>query len=975
MSNQPSSSRDATLTQGSLTVRRDSNPSGVDARMGYNNPGTQQETLSKTVVPSPFNYGGFGMMTSPYPASQPGHDSRMTPSMFFKEMNKYSAENMAHEGNVTRSQCAHTETPSDEKDGGRSKATVLTVSASSRDLQGEDHIKAAAHPESFSINKKAQMSSRSHQNLTACDPSIVDVPEDDVSPAKTGELPRRLLNFEASTDEKVHGPIPDTSKVSNPQGYRTTSVETVDMPLKTLNMMTPLDGRHHTQLKQHVPDQSYPSMGPPSERQIDQQEYQEYQKSYHENDSSKLMHKHASPLFDHININSNTPNFDGRYSGVEDFGSAPPFEPSPSLDRFHMPIIDIHSGLRSDSKQFEDYLMGSPALNWSITKSGGKTVGGSGPRDSRANRRVTYDLHDDPAFNENQNSPITAPRGNSSAARYYTPIITSGNDRQPVHLHSNDTNLSYHSDKNYRPSPPGDSLYDDYEHLRHYHRTFPTMRGQHSSPLGYDASYQPPAGAAREPLETLMYATPVMPRGGPFQQSYSAVGGDRRGLLLMTQGQTFGLHHGGAPQPVPRHLNHMGGYYGGRPHAPNIYTPHNFHPSAYISQDPRYPPPPQHQMPHIGKNQYSGNRPQYPRYPSPYQYMPQTVDNSSKKKRKMNNATTKPLKNQKRKKMYSDFVGVTYNKTHAKFQACITHYRKQHYLGRYKLACDAARAYDQSAKMLKGDSWKINFQSEEEYLAARERELSELEDKRNMTNSEVENLRESFVTKFPSEAALRERLGIDGKSSNDVDEPTGEVSRTQSQGKENSQTNTESKAHNSHLPTPASASNTTLPGRGELSDSGDKKNNITAPGTTIPNQSVTKSAVTPSPNVFSNLTKNSSTLMTEPLMSPAFKIGSSPSAHSLLGGTPFSMPGSSIKFNSITKSQSSENVNRDFGPVSSNIFQSPFMKDFSHSTKSATKLNRDRNDSMSNIEEGDDSDDKGKGDLTAASAFLMMNGN
>ena len=36
----------------------------------------------------------------------------------------------------------------------------------------------------------------------------------------------------------------------------------------------------------------------------------------------------------------------------------------------------------------------------------------------------------------------------------------------------------------------------------------------------------------------------------------------------------------------------------------------------------------------------------------------------------------------KHKDMYSDFVGVTYNKIHAKYQACITHYRKQHYLGR-----------------------------------------------------------------------------------------------------------------------------------------------------------------------------------------------------------------------------------------------------------------------------------------------------
>lgn len=76
---------------------------------------------------------------------------------------------------------------------------------------------------------------------------------------------------------------------------------------------------------------------------------------------------------------------------------------------------------------------------------------------------------------------------------------------------------------------------------------------------------------------------------------------------------------------------------------------------------------------------------------------------------------TKP----KRKKMYSDYVGVTYNKTHAKYQACITHYRKQHYLGRYKLAVDAARAYDNSARELKGKGWKTNFKSEDEYLAAK----------------------------------------------------------------------------------------------------------------------------------------------------------------------------------------------------------------------------------------------------------------
>ena len=80
----------------------------------------------------------------------------------------------------------------------------------------------------------------------------------------------------------------------------------------------------------------------------------------------------------------------------------------------------------------------------------------------------------------------------------------------------------------------------------------------------------------------------------------------------------------------------------------------------------------------------------------------------------------------RKKKMYSDYVGVTYNKTHAKYQACITHYRKQHYLGRYKLAVDAALAYDESARLLKGSSWKVNFPTRQAYEEAKTRELESL---------------------------------------------------------------------------------------------------------------------------------------------------------------------------------------------------------------------------------------------------------
>lgn len=87
-------------------------------------------------------------------------------------------------------------------------------------------------------------------------------------------------------------------------------------------------------------------------------------------------------------------------------------------------------------------------------------------------------------------------------------------------------------------------------------------------------------------------------------------------------------------------------------------------------------------------------------------------------KKKRNNGKSAPPR-RKRKKMYSDYVGVTFNKTHNKFQACITHFRKQHYLGRYKLSTDAAKAYDDSARNLKGPGWKINFPTEREFIEAR----------------------------------------------------------------------------------------------------------------------------------------------------------------------------------------------------------------------------------------------------------------
>ena len=105
------------------------------------------------------------------------------------------------------------------------------------------------------------------------------------------------------------------------------------------------------------------------------------------------------------------------------------------------------------------------------------------------------------------------------------------------------------------------------------------------------------------------------------------------------------------------------------------------------------------------------------------------ISPSNKRAKAASERDLNKTKDDRRQKMYSNYIGVTYNKTHAKYQACITHYRKQHYLGRYKLAVDAARAYDESAKLLKGSGWRINFGTIEEYELAKKQELEHITSK------------------------------------------------------------------------------------------------------------------------------------------------------------------------------------------------------------------------------------------------------
>lgn len=73
-------------------------------------------------------------------------------------------------------------------------------------------------------------------------------------------------------------------------------------------------------------------------------------------------------------------------------------------------------------------------------------------------------------------------------------------------------------------------------------------------------------------------------------------------------------------------------------------------------------------------------------------------------------------KTSKKRRQYSSYTGVTYNKTHKKYQACLTHNRKQHYLGRFATECEAAWAYDLEARRMKGADWKgLNFFSKADY--------------------------------------------------------------------------------------------------------------------------------------------------------------------------------------------------------------------------------------------------------------------
>eukprot|EP00574_Skeletonema_japonicum_P009203 CAMPEP_0201720640 /NCGR_PEP_ID=MMETSP0593-20130828/5519_1 /ASSEMBLY_ACC=CAM_ASM_000672 /TAXON_ID=267983 /ORGANISM="Skeletonema japonicum, Strain CCMP2506" /LENGTH=601 /DNA_ID=CAMNT_0048211307 /DNA_START=68 /DNA_END=1873 /DNA_ORIENTATION=+ len=197
--------------------------------------------------------------------------------------------------------------------------------------------------------------------------------------------------------------------------------------------------------------------------------------------------------------------------------------------------------------------------------------------------------------------------------------------------------------------------------------------------------------------------------------------------------------------------------------APSLHGAPSFYPPPFYAQGPYppyygVPPPPDHASTAPHPHSYQWHHPPvpyqtypprgyqvgpYPPYPiPPYAHKPHMQPlplAGHTRKRPLPTSYNKhvhagylPPRQQthpptsRKKKMYSDFVGVTYNLTHAKYQACITHYRKQHYLGRYKLAVDAALAYDESAKLLKGPNWKVNFPTKDAYEKARKEEIQHI---------------------------------------------------------------------------------------------------------------------------------------------------------------------------------------------------------------------------------------------------------
>jgi hypothetical protein len=488
------------------------------------------------------------------------------------------------------------------------------------------------------------------------------------------ELPRRILQFEPSPSQ--HG---------NPQSIQSHGQKDSSSP----NKMSPLDGSHRTIMERYS--------------------HQPYEHTH----GSQAQYDFYNPAGASGNRNQNHGQYPMQTSQRLPGSSVKKTTFSPHISNAFdgMPFVDFHPN--SDTKF--DELMISPAVG--MSSRGGRAGGNM--------RRTTYDLHDNPSFNIDHGSPMSV-RKNNAATRYCTPIVTGGNDRSRV---ASAGTYSGRSEQNYRPSPPSGMSAEYDSHLRHYHRPYPTIRGDNPSPVRFDRSAHPDHHYGISP--SMHYQTPVVPR------SYNESGLSGSGNSHQNSGRSHHTH------PDPNR---------------NFHPHHQGPPQLHMHSAQSYPHPtfpPGFHYPFHGASGTPMHSPYDGQYMS-FQYPPQVG-----RKRKSEPRKQPVAKDSKKKKMYSDWVGVTFNRTHKKYQACITHYRKQHYLGRYMLAVDAAKAYDMAAKELKGSGWKVNFEDDNEYRNAKEKELQKHFAEKNVTTEEEQTtIRRMHEAVHPTVQELREKLGV-----------------------------------------------------------------------------------------------------------------------------------------------------------------------------------------------------------------------
>jgi hypothetical protein len=80
---------------------------------------------------------------------------------------------------------------------------------------------------------------------------------------------------------------------------------------------------------------------------------------------------------------------------------------------------------------------------------------------------------------------------------------------------------------------------------------------------------------------------------------------------------------------------------------------------------------------------------------------------------------------QQPKQKSSAYKGVCKHPLRSRYIAQIYGKSKRHGIGYYQLESDAALAYDEAAKLLKGPSSKLNFKTRNDHIEAREREIQQ----------------------------------------------------------------------------------------------------------------------------------------------------------------------------------------------------------------------------------------------------------